>query len=123
MDGGKLPRTNSTNGGFTYHDRFADLLLLDGVSNTTEVLIESSLKTDHQLHTGFVTGIDGFHSLTEISGNRLFAEHVLSIGGSRLDLFCVELRRRANPNGVNFGIGDNIHRIICESSYVELLRG
>jgi hypothetical protein len=120
---GKVTPSDADNIWVTYHDSFTNFLILNSFSDATEVLIESSLKTNHKLYASFVTGINGFDSLAEISGNWFLAENVLSVGSSGFNLLCVELRRRADPNGIDFWVGDDIHCIIGESGHVELLGG
>ena len=104
----------------TYHNGLSDFLGLDSIAYTTEVVIESTLKTGHELDTGLVTGVDGFDGFSQIGGQRLFAKDVLAIGSGSLDLFGVVLGRRANPNGINLRIGDDFHGIVGETRDVEL---
>ena len=93
----------------TYLDGLTDLLVDDSLLDSLEVLIKSTLETNHDLYSGFRTGIDSFNSFRKISCNRLLAEDVLSVGGSGLDLIGMEGRRGANPNSIDLRIGDNIH--------------
>ena len=104
----------------TYHDWFTNFLLGNSITDTFEILIESTLKTNHQFYTSFITGIDGLNSFGEISSDGLFAEYVLSIGGGRLNLISMEWRGGANPDGINLRVGNNIHGIICEAWDIEL---
>lgn len=70
----------------TYKYGISDLLILDCLPHTQKVGIKPSLQTNHQLHARLVTCIDCLHRLSQISGNRLFAKHVLSIGSASLNL-------------------------------------
>jgi hypothetical protein len=36
-------------------------------------------------------------------------------------LICMELRRRANPDRIDFGVGDNLHCIRCVLRHTESL--
>ena len=107
----------------THHDGVSNFLLLYGLLDTLKVLVESTLKSNHQLDTSCVTGIDSFDGFSQIGGDRLFTKDVLSIGSCSLDLFGVVLRGRANPYGIDLGIIDDVHGIIGKFGHIVLLGG
>jgi len=105
----------------THHDGVTDFSRHDSLADTLEVVIESALKTNHELDAGSIAGIDGLDSLWQVGCDWLFAKDMLIIRRTSLDLLSVELGRRANPDGINLRVGDDIHGIISELSNIELL--
>mmetsp|Transcript_3357 Transcript_3357/g.4848 ORF Transcript_3357/g.4848 Transcript_3357/m.4848 type:complete len:239 (-) Transcript_3357:53-769(-) len=105
------------------HNVFTNFFPFNSFPNTAEVIIETSLKTNHKLHTSLVTGIDGFNSFRQISSNRLFTEYMLAVSCTCLDLFSMELRWRTNPYSINIRISNNIHSISGEFRYTKVSSG
>mmetsp|Transcript_7418 Transcript_7418/g.15926 ORF Transcript_7418/g.15926 Transcript_7418/m.15926 type:complete len:418 (+) Transcript_7418:306-1559(+) len=105
------------------HDGFSDFLGGNGLLDTLKVLVESSLQTNHELDTGFVTGIDRLDGLRQIGGNGLFAKDVFVCGGAGLDLIGVELGRRTDPNRIDLRVVDDVHGIVGEFGNVVLAGG
>lgn len=104
----------------TYHDGLSDLTTDDSILDTLEVGIESSLQAGHELDTGLIAGVDGLDGLGEVGGKGLLAEHVLAVGGAGLDLLGVVLGGGANPDGIDLGVGDNLHGISGEARDTEI---
>lgn len=88
--------------------------------DTLEVRVESTLKSNHNLDSSLGASIDGLDGFGEIGSNGFFAKDMLAIGGTSLNLLGMETRGRANPDGVNLRVGDNIHSIAGESGDVVL---
>lgn len=107
----------------TYHDSLSDLTTDDGILDTLEVGIETPLQTSHELNTGLITGVDGLDGLGEVGGKGLLAKHMLAIGGAGLDLLGVVLGGGADPDGIDLGVGDNIHGISSEARDTEISGG
>mmetsp|Transcript_21188 Transcript_21188/g.29482 ORF Transcript_21188/g.29482 Transcript_21188/m.29482 type:complete len:249 (+) Transcript_21188:1617-2363(+) len=105
------------------HNVFTDFFRFNSIPNTTEVIIKTSLKTNHEFNTGLVTGIDGLNGFGQIGSNRLFTKYMFVVCSACLDLFGMKLRWRTNPDSVNFGISDDIHGISTEASYIEVSSG
>ena len=99
----------------THHDILTNLTGDDSILDTLEVGIEAPLQTRHELDTSLIAGIDSLDGLGEVGGKGLLAEHVFSVGGAGLDLLGVVLGGRADPDGVDLGIGDNLHGICGEA--------
>ena len=99
----------------THHDILTNLTGDDSILDALEVGIEAPLQTRHELDTSLIAGIDGLDGLGEVGGKGLLAEHVLSVGGAGLDLLGVVLGGGADPDGVDLGIGDNLHGITGEA--------
>jgi hypothetical protein len=107
----------------TYHNGFTNFFVLNSGLDTLEVIVETTLKSNHELDSSSVTGVDGLDSLGQVSSDRLLAENVFSVGSSSLDLFGMELGWGANPDGINIRVSNDIHGIVGELGDVELLGG
>lgn len=107
----------------TYHDGLSDLTTDDGILDALEVGIETSLQTSHELNTGLIAGVDGLDGLGEVGGKGLLAEHVLAVRGACLDLLGVVLGGGADPDGIDLGVGDNLHGISSEARDTEISSG
>ena len=107
----------------THHDGLSDLTTDDSILDTLEVGIESSLQAGHELDTGLIAGVDGLDGLGEVGGKGLLAEHVLAVGGAGLDLLGVVLGGGADPDGIDLGVGDNLHGISGEARDTEISGG
>mmetsp|Transcript_27882 Transcript_27882/g.42692 ORF Transcript_27882/g.42692 Transcript_27882/m.42692 type:complete len:230 (-) Transcript_27882:56-745(-) len=105
------------------HNIFTDFFGFHSFPNTTEVIIKTSLKTNHKFNTGLITGVDGFDGFGQVGSNRLFTKYMFVVCSACLDLFGMILRWRANPDSVNFGISDDIHGIGTETSYIKVGSG
>ena len=106
-----------------YHDSVSDLAFGDGVLDTTKVLVEPALQTNHELHSGLVTGVDGLNRLGQVRGDGLLAKDVFAVGGTGLDLLGMELRRGADPDSIDLRVGDDLHGIRSELGEVVRLGG
>jgi hypothetical protein len=96
-------------------DGFSNFLVLNSFLDTLEVLVESTLKSNHDLDASLGASINGLDGFGEIGSNGLFAKDMFAIGGTSLDLLGMETRGRANPDGVNLRVSDDIHSIAGES--------
>jgi hypothetical protein len=96
-------------------------LELTAFLSTFEVLIEATLKTNHELDTSGIASIDGLHSFWQVGSNGLFAKDVLTVCSSSLDLFGMVLGRGANPDSIYLRVGNDIHGIVSELGDIELL--
>lgn len=69
-------------------DDIADLPVRDGNLDAGKVGVEPPLQGGHKLDARGLARVDGLYGLRNVSGDRLLAEHVLTVGGTRLDLSC-----------------------------------
>ena len=96
------------------HDRLADLGRRDRLLDATKVGVEAALERGHELDALAARVVDRLDGLQQIGRDRLLAEDVLTRVGTRTDLVCVELRGRADPDGLNVRVVDDVHVGVAE---------